>query len=146
LSSSSDWRAVPSIMTFAGTIGADVHASAVIHWSIAVLAAGVAMWTWWKTKDALSRLGILATATLLVTPYLRAYDLALMVLSIAALLARAQPTILEKAIIFAAWLLPAYLMFVPPQIQFGPLVTAAMLINLVRCAFSKRSTPQIVSG
>jgi len=146
LSSSSDWRAVPSIMTFAGTIGADVHASAVIHWSIAVLAAGVAMWTWWKTKDALSRLGILATATLLVTPYLRAYDLALMVLSIAALLARAQPTILEKAIIFAAWLLPAYLMFVPPQIQFGPLVTAAMLITLVWCAFSKRSTPQIVSG
>jgi hypothetical protein len=146
LSSSSDWRAVPSIMTFARTIGLDGQSSMVFHWSIAALAAGAAMWTWWRTKDALTRLGILAAATLLVTPYLRAYDLALAVLSIAVLLARAQPTILEKTIIFAAWLLPVYLMFAPPQIQFGPLVSAALLIILLRRAFSKEAGAKMVAG
>ncbi|HMH66142.1 MAG TPA: glycosyltransferase family 87 protein [Rhizomicrobium sp.] len=137
LSSSSDWRTVPSIMTFARTIGLDGQSSMIFHWSIAALAAGAAMWTWWRTKDGLTRLGILAAATLLVAPYLRAYDLALAVLSIAALLARAQPMILEKAIIFVAWLLPAYLIFVPPQIQFGALVSAALLVTFLRYAFSK---------
>jgi hypothetical protein len=118
----------------------------IFHWSIAALAAGAAMWTWWRTKDGLTRLGILAAATLLVAPYLRAYDLALAVLSIAVLLARAQPTILEKAIVFAAWLLPAYLIFVPPQIQFGALVSAALLVTFLRYAFSKEVGTKRVVG
>ena len=46
---------------------------------------------------------------------LRAYDLALAVLSVAVLLSRAKLALFEKATLFAAWLLPAYLMFVPPQ-------------------------------
>lgn len=127
LSSSSDWRAVPSMLTFAKTVGLDGQVSALLHWIIAALAAGAVLWVWWKSKDSLVRLGALATGTLLVTPYLRAYDLALAVLTIAVLLPRARLAIPEKAIISAAWLLPAYLMFVPPQVQFGSLIAAALL-------------------
>jgi len=137
LSSSSDWRAVPSILTFARTIGMDPVASAICHWTIAALAVGAALWIWWKSKDSFIRLGVLATATLLVTPYLRAYDLALALLTIAVLLRGTRITVPEKAIVFAAWLLPAYLMFVPLQVQFGPLVCAALLVTLLWRAFSK---------
>ena len=137
LSSSSDWRAVPSILTFAKTIGLDPGIGEIFHWTVAALAIGTALWMWWKTKDSFIRLGVLATATLLVTPYLRAYDLALSVLTIAVLLSRERLAISENAIIFAAWLLPAYLMFIPPQIQFGPLICALLLVTLSWRIFSQ---------
>ena len=72
-----------------------------------------------------------------MTPYLRAYDLALALLTIAVLLSGTRVTVLEKAVVFAAWLLPAYLMFVPQQVQFGPLVCTALLVTLLWRVFSK---------
>ncbi len=74
---------------------------------------------------------VLAGAILLVTPYLRAYDMLLLVLPIA-MLVRGPMNLAEKAIIFAAWLVPAVLMFSPPAIQFGPVVSVALLIMLFR--------------
>lgn len=131
LASSSDWRAVPSVMTFAKTIGLADQASAVCHWIIAALAASVTLWIWWRRHHPLLRLGVLAAATLLVTPYLRAYDLALTILPIAVVLIRAHITMPEKAIVFTAWLIPAYLMFIPPQVQFGSLVSSLVLVSLL---------------
>jgi alpha-1,2-mannosyltransferase len=131
LASSSDWRAVPTIMTFAKTIGLAERTSAVCHLSGAALAAGAALWVWWKHQNPILRLGVLAAATLLIAPYLRAYDMALLVLSIAALMIRAPISVLEKAIVFSAWLAPAYLMFAPPPVQFGSLVSATLLVALV---------------
>lgn len=131
LASSSDWRAVPSIMTFAKTIGLSEQASAVCHWTIAALAAASVQWIWWNTRDHFIRLAVLAAATLLMTPYLRGYDLALMTLPIAVLLAERQDSVRREAIIFAGWLLPAYLMFLPPQVQFGPLVSIVLFAEIV---------------
>lgn len=143
LSSSSDWRAVPSILTFAKTLDLNTQASTVLHWTVAALAAGAVMRGWWKSKDSFVRLGLLATGTLLVTPYLRAYDLALMVLSIAVLLPGPKLTIFEKIIVFAAWLLPAYLMFVPPQVQFGPVVTLAIMLITMKSIVGERKADNL---
>jgi hypothetical protein len=125
-SSSSDWRGIPSVMIFARTLGLGTLAGNILHWSIAAIAAAGTLWTWRRTKDGMIRAAVLAAAILLVTPYLRAYDLLLLVLPIAMLL-RGQTNLAEKAIIFAAWLLPAVLMFTAPAIQFGPVVSAALL-------------------
>ena len=132
-SSSSDWRTIPSVMIFARTLGLGAQASAICHWTIAAMAAAVAVWIWWKTRDGPLRLAVLATATLLVTPYLRGYDMALLVLPIAVLLSRARLTVVEKIVIFGAWLVPALLMFPSPHIQVGPLVSLAMLIVVLAC-------------
>ncbi len=74
---------------------------------------------------------VLACAILLVTPYLRAYDMLLLVLPIA-MLSRGESGIVEKAIMFAAWLVPATLMFSAPQLQYGPLASVLLLILVFR--------------
>jgi hypothetical protein len=130
-SSSSDWRSIPSMMILVRTLGLGALASNILHWSIAALAATGTLWTWRRTQDGVIRAAVLAAAILLVTPYLRAYDLLLLVLPIAMLL-RDQTGLAEKAIIFAAWLVPAVLMFSTPQIQFGPVVSVAVLAAILR--------------
>jgi len=125
-SSSSDWRAIPSMMILARTLGLGPAASSMVHWSVAAAAAAAALWTWHKTKDGPVRMAVLAAATLLVTPYLRAYDMALLILPVAVIL-RGCTGLLEKAILFAAWLVPGVLMFVSPPIQVGALVSIAVL-------------------
>ena len=72
------------------------------------------------------RMAVLAAATLLVTPYLRAYDLVLLILPVAVLL-WGRTGLVEKAIIFAAWLLPGVLMFTANAIQIGPIVSVALM-------------------
>ncbi len=130
-SSSSDWRGIPSMMIFARTLGLGTVTSNILHWSIAALAAAGTLWTWRRTQDGTVRAAVLAGAILLVTPYLRAYDMLLLILPIA-MLVRGPMNLAEKAIIFAAWLVPAVLMFSPPAIQFGPVVSVALLIMLFR--------------
>jgi hypothetical protein len=126
-SSSSDWRGIPSMMIFARTLGLGPLASNIAHWSIAALAAAGTLWTWRKTRDGVIRAAGLAAAILLVTPYLRAYDMLLLALPIAMLL-RGGTGLVEKAILFTAWLVPALLMFTAPAIQYGPAVSLALMM------------------
>jgi hypothetical protein len=141
-SSSSDWRSIPSMMIFARTLGLGTLAGNILHWTIAALATAGTLWTWRKTKDGVIRAGVLVAAILLVTPYLRAYDLLLLALPTAMLL-RGKTSLVEKAIIFAAWLAPAILMFSTPAIQFGPVVSAALLTAILwRFAASPQASPQ----
>jgi alpha-1,2-mannosyltransferase len=140
-SSSSDWRAIPSILIFARSIGLGAGASSLCHWTVAALAAAGALWIWHKTKDGPTRAAVLAAATLLVTPYLRAYDLALLVLPLAALLSFGKTNLTEKTVILAAWLVPAILMFSSPRIQFGPIVSLALFIVVLwRTSFASGGT------
>ena len=126
-SSSSDWRGIPSMMIFARTLGVGPLASNILHWSIAAIAAAATLWTWRRTQDGVIRAAVLAAAILLVTPYLRAYDMLLLALPIALLL-RTETGLVEKAVIFAAWLVPALLMFTAPAIQYGPVVSLALMM------------------
>ena len=75
-------------------------------------------------------MAVLAGATLLVSPYLRAYDLALLILPIALLL-QMRTGALEKIILFAAWLVPGVLMFATIPIQAGPLVSLVLLAAIL---------------
>jgi alpha-1,2-mannosyltransferase len=125
-SSSSDWRAIPSIMIFARALGLAPVAANILHWGIAAAAAAATLWIWRQTKDAYARMAMLATGTMLVTPYLRAYDLFLLVLPVAVLL-RARTGLMAKAILFAAWLAPGVLMFVSPRAQVGALISIAIM-------------------
>jgi alpha-1,2-mannosyltransferase len=127
--SSSAWRTVPSVQIMARTLGLDGPIGSALHWSVATAAAIGALWVWRGTTDARLRAGALAAATLLVTPYLRVYDLALLILPIAALVSRAgvRPSVAERVILVVAWVLPAVLLFAPPHIQIGPLATIALM-------------------
>jgi hypothetical protein len=128
-SSSSAWRTIPSVMIMARSFGLDARLSAACHWSAALAAAGAAVWVWRRSDDGRIRAGALAAATLLVTPYLRTYDLALLVLPIAALAPRGRPGegLGEQALVAFAWLLPAMLLLAPPPVQIGPLAAASLL-------------------
>ena len=144
-SSSSDWRAIPSIMIFARTLGLAPVAANILHWSIAAAAATATLWIWRQTKDAYARMAMLAAGTVLVTPYLRAYDLFLLVLPVAVLL-RAQTGLMEKAILFAAWLAPGLLMFVSPRAQVGALVSMAMMAAILWHAKATTQAGTLVAG
>ena len=125
-------------MIFARTIGFGPVASSLLHWSIAALAAAATLWTWHRSKDGPTRMAVLAGATLLVSPYLRAYDLALLILPIALLL-QMRTGALEKIILFAAWLVPGVLMFLSTPVQFGAIVSGALMIVLVHRTFWQRN-------
>jgi hypothetical protein len=135
-SSSSDWRAIPSVMIFARSLGFGPDVSSFCHWTVAALAAAGALWIWHKTQDGPIRAAVLAAATLVVTPYLRAYDLVLLVLPVAVLLSRSKTSLIEKIVIFSAWLIPAILMFLPPRIQYGAFVSLALFVAILWRTFS----------
>jgi alpha-1,2-mannosyltransferase len=128
-SSSSDWRSIPSVMIMARSLGLGAGLSAAIHWCVAIAAAIGALWIWRRTSDLRIRAGALAAATLLVTPYLRAYDLVLLILPIAVLLTNAEGKLGlgEMIAVFAAWVLPAVLLFSSPPVQLGPVVSVALM-------------------
>ena len=139
-SSSSDWRAIPSVMIFARTLGLGDAASSALHWTVAAIAAAFALWTWHKTRDGFMRMAVLAAATLLVTPYLRSYDLLLLILPVAVML-RSQTGTIEKLVIFAAWLMPGVLMFMKTPVQVAPLASVAVIGLLVLRLWSQRTSP-----
>jgi hypothetical protein len=146
-SSSSDWRSIPSVMIMARSLGAGAAVSSALHWSIAAAAALSALWVWRKTDDGRLRAAALAAATLLVTPYLRVYDLALLILPIAALLPRPdeEARIADLAVVCAAWLLPAVLLFSHSGVQFGPVITVALMgLIVLRVARTRQpATPPV---
>ena len=132
-SSSSDWRAIPSVLIMVRTFGLGDRISAICHWSSAAVAAAAALWVWWSSADGRLRAGALAGAAVLVTPYLRPYDLALLILPIAVLLPSAGGArgVAENVAVFAAWMVPAVLTFAAPPVQLAPVASAAMLALVV---------------
>jgi hypothetical protein len=126
---STNWLTIPSTMVFARSLGLSPGASSALHWTVAAAAAAAALWVWSRRRDVLLRAGALATATLLITPYLRPYDLALLALPIAALLPRdGEPrTVTSYAAAAAAWATPPLVAFVHLPVQFGALVIATVM-------------------
>ena len=136
-SSTSDWRTVPSVQIMARTLGATPFIASVLHWSVAALSAGGAVFVWRRTRDTRLRAAALGAAALLVTPYLRVYDLAVAALPLASLASPApgrKPSPAENALVIAAWLAPAILLFTASPIQVAPVITVALMILTVRRA------------
>ncbi len=132
-SSSSDWRSIPSVLILARSLGLSHAVSTILHWSVALAAAAAALWIWRMTSDGPIRAGALASAALLVTPYLRPYDLALLILPVAVLLPADSGLrgLGQRVATFAAWTLPAALTFAPPSIQIGPVVSVTLLAMIL---------------
>lgn len=132
-SSSSDWRAIPSILTLARTLGLPDSIATAAHWLVAAGVVLLALRLWRRTTDPGYRAAITGTACVLITPYLRGYDLALLLPAVIVLseagLDRGQR--LPSAILLAAaglgWAAPALLMFTSPAVQLGPLISLAIL-------------------
>ncbi len=148
-SSSSDWRSIPSVMIMARSLGGGPGLNSALHWSVAAAAAVGALWVWRKTGDARLRMAALATATLLVTPYLRVYDLVLLILAAAALMPSAdrEAGLADLAVVCTAWLLPAVLLFSHADIQLGPVITVALMgLILLRTARASQPTSSTLQG
>jgi hypothetical protein len=131
-SSSSDWRAVPTVATMARTLGLGAPVTSLCQWSVALAATIAAAFVWRSTRDPARRLGALAAATLLVAPYLRGYDLAVLILPAAALFGDAElrPRLLVLLVTGAAWALPAFAMFASGPVQLSPLAPIALMVLL----------------
>ena len=135
-SSSSDWRAIPSVMTLCRTLGLTGAIGSATHWIVAGGVALMAAWTWHRTKEVRARTAAAGLACLLITPYLRGYDFAFLIP--AAILLTEGPaalgtgprTVANHAASTLCWLAPALLMFTTPVIQYGPLIplSAAVLM------------------
>ncbi|MDB5470816.1 MAG: conserved rane protein of unknown function [Caulobacter sp.] len=130
--SSSTASSVPSVMIMAQSLGLNAQVGAICHWLVAGLAAIACVWIWRRSKDGLVRAAALAAATLLVTPYLRLYDLALLALPIAAMLEPrvGKPSLGAQTLAAIAWVLPALLLFSAPPVQLAPLAPIALLAVL----------------
>lgn len=126
-SSSSDWRNIPSLQILARSLGLPSLAASALHWACTAAAVMASAWVWLRSQDARARLAVLAAASLLVTPYLRIYDLTLLALPIAILAAEDEVSIAERAVLAIAWLLPLYLLFAQPRVQVGPLASLAVM-------------------
>jgi hypothetical protein len=144
VSSSSVVRSIPSVMIMARGLGLDERLSSALHWSVAAMAALGAVWVWRRTNDGRLRAAALATAMLIVTPYLRVYDLALLILPVAVLVqgSDAEVGIGEMIAAFAAWLLPVVLLFTEPRIPVGPIVTVTVMGLIVRRAARADARPR----
>lgn len=128
--SSSDWRGVPTAETMLRTLGVSETFSAGAGWLLAAATAVAACWIWLRTRDGLIRASALACASLLVAPYLRPYDMVLLILPLALLFeapARGAGAFLVRAVAIVAWVTPAALTFTNPRIQYGPTVVLTVL-------------------
>jgi hypothetical protein len=119
-------------MIMAQSLGLNAQVGAVCHWLVAGGATIACVWIWRRSKDGLVRAAALAAATLLVTPYLRLYDLALLALPIAAMLdpRTGKPSLGAQILAAMAWVLPAVLLFTDPPVQLAPLAPIALLAVL----------------
>jgi len=105
--SSTDWRMVPSALSVARNLGfSPTHATA-LYLAVALAGSVMVMLVWRRSADWQLRAGALAAGALVVTPYLRAYDLALLLLPMAALAHGLGAAAVRRLLIAAAWILPA---------------------------------------
>lgn len=128
--SSSSWRAVPSMLIFARTLGASGLIATCAQATAVALAVATLVVVVRREPAPLGRAAAFGCAAALATPYLRAYDLTLLLPAIGYVWAgsRGLARWLGRAVAALAWATPAALMLAPPQIQYGPIVVGALAI------------------
>lgn len=85
-SGATDWAKMASIFTFCRSLGVPETGAYAAHWSIAAIAAALTARAWWLNLD--TKVPILASATLLVPPYLWPYDSLLLMIPAGWLISR----------------------------------------------------------
>ena len=132
-SSSSGWSRVPTVFTLAKVLGAGDLAAGVIHAVVALAATGAVIWVWRADAKPLARAGALAAGLLLVTPYARIYDFALLFFPVAALFeeVRLETRTGDRWLLAAAWWSPLVGLFVRASTPWLSLLLVALLVRFV---------------
>jgi hypothetical protein len=133
------WAKMPTLFSAIGLLGASVPLAYAIHATGALVAIGAAVWVWLRAEAIALRGSALVLATILTTPYVFDYDLALLALPIAWLAMEGVRTGFarwEREILVAAWLTPLIAVAIAEKfsVQLAPLVLFALLALVVRRA------------
>jgi alpha-1,2-mannosyltransferase len=108
--------------------GADWAIQAVVS----LLALAAVTWTYWKPRDPALSLALFITATFLFTPYILNYDMVVLGLAAALLLARADNTPADHWLIIAVWTLPVAMMIAAvAHVPLAPIVLIAFACRLL---------------
>jgi len=130
------WYVMPTFLAAARAAGIGIKLAYAIQVSVAVLAMLATAAVWRRTSDTGLRVAALATATLLISPYVRAYELTWLVVAIAGYIRhgiRFGLSSTERGLLIAAWLLPVF-EFTNPLFhlpQVGPFFLVAMMAMIV---------------
>lgn len=138
------WLASPSVFASLRLMDASLIVARLAQAVVAVIAVCGAWKVWRTTRDTALRAAALATATLIVNPYVWHYELTWLGLACAGLLAtglRRGWLAGEQPALLLAWLLPAYEFFnqVLRLPQVGPLILLLMLLVVLRRARIERT-------
>jgi len=126
--SSSSWKAVPSLSTLAEQLGLGKAAATAIFAMGALVGAALLARGWRRTSDPIVRAGLLGAASLLCAPYLRPYDLVLLMPTVLLALTPGHASRLLSLTAALAWASPLLLMFAPAPLQYGGLISLACLL------------------
>ncbi|MEX4005357.1 glycosyltransferase family 87 protein [Paraburkholderia sp. EG285A] len=131
--------ASPTVFAALRHSDASFGAAAAIQAAVAIIAACSTWKVWRTTRDVPLRAAALATASLLVSPYVWHYELTWLGLSSACFLAtglRRGWLVGEQHVLLLAWLLPALEFFNPAMQlpQVGPVILLLMLLAILRRA------------
>jgi len=135
------WYVMPTFLAAARAAGIGIKLAYAIQVSVAVLAMLATAAVWRRTSDTGLRVAALATATLLISPYVRAYELTWLVVAIAGYIRhgiRFGLSSTERGLLVAAWLLPVF-EFTNPLFhlpQVGPFFLVAMMAMIVQRTFT----------
>ena len=132
-SSSSGWSRVPTIFTLAKALGSGETVAGVIHAVVALAATGAVVWIWRANAKPLARAGALAVGLLLVTPYARIYDFALLFFSVVALFedVRLHARAGDRWLLAAAWWSPLVGLLVKASTPWLSLLLVVLLARFV---------------
>ncbi len=152
--SSDGLEKLQSVFAAVRLLGGNVQIAWAFQAAFACIGAAAVVWIWRQSASAAIRGTVLATASLMLTPYLFDYDLVILALSLAWLVSRGleigfRPW--ERALLLATWLLPLLSRLMGKYLHL-PLAPLAMLLLLylalkshARCSAErpgKRSTDQ----
>ncbi|QUP54789.1 DUF2029 domain-containing protein [Ralstonia syzygii] len=145
------WYVMPTFLAAARAAGIGVAGAYAAQVTVALLAVGALIYVWLRTTDTGLRIAMLATATLLISPYVRTYELTWLVIAIAGCVShgiRAGLSGTERALLVVAWLLPVF-EFTNPLFrlpQIGPFVLVAVVLMILRRVASQtRAAADVVS-
>lgn len=131
------WAKIQSSFSMARSLGAPLPVAYGVQFAVTALAALAVVWSWRRKADAAVKAAILCVAVLLSPPYLLDYDLVVLALPIAFMVAlgvRNGFRDWERMALLAAWVLPIVSRGLGGAIgvQFAPLVLAAILLVLLQ--------------
>jgi alpha-1,2-mannosyltransferase len=130
---------MPTFFALFRLLGLPTGVALLLHGLVAAAVATAVVWLWRRRGEAALRHAALAAGTLLISPYLLDYDLALLGLAIAWFAVHALRRGWrrgEREMLVLAWLLPLFTIAARQlQFQFTPILLLALFLMILRRGF-----------